>query len=138
MKYFSIEELSSSATATAKGIVNKPGLAEEANLIRLVANILDPLREAYGKPIRVNSGYRSKALNKAIGGATASQHLSGHAADISAGSRKENQQLFDLIQKLKLPFDQLIFEKGNVKEGPDWVHVSFDQSRNRRQILYLA
>lgn len=138
MKYFTIQELCKSDTATKRGIDNKPGLIEEANLINLVNYILDPLREAYGKPIRVNSGYRSAALNKAIGGAATSQHMSGQAADITAGSRKENQKLFDLIQKIKLPFDQLIFEKGSVKEGPDWVHVSFNPARDRRQILYLV
>ena len=138
MKYFTLKELINSATAKAKGIENKPGLMEEANLVNLVAYILDPLREAYGKPIRVNSGYRSEALNKAIGGAASSQHMKGQAADITAGNRKENQKLFDLIQKLKLPFDQLIFEKGSIKEGPDWVHVSFNSVSNRRQILYLV
>lgn len=138
MKYFTIQELCRTETATKRGIENKPGLIEEANLINLVNHILDPLREAYGKPINVNSGYRSPALNKAIGGAATSQHMSGQAADITAGSRKENQKLFNLIQSLKLPFDQLIFEKGNRKEGPDWVHVSLDQTRDRRQILYLV
>lgn len=138
MKYFTIQELSTSSTAKAKGIENKPGLIEEANLINLVTHILDPLREEYGKPINVNSGYRSPDLNKVLRGATGSQHMTGKAADITAGSRKENQKLFDLIQKLKLPFDQLIFEKGNVKEGPDWVHVSYAPERNRRQILYMV
>lgn len=138
MKYFTLKELTNSATATAKKINNTPSLIEEANLINLVTHILDPLREAYGKPIRVNSGYRSPALNAAIGGSKTSDHMNGKAADITGGSRKENQKLFDLIQKLKLPFDQLIFEKGNRKEGPDWVHVSWNPDRNRRQILYLV
>ena len=138
MKYFSIDELSASSTARQRNIPNVPSDLSVRNLILLVDNILDPLREAYGKPIRVNSGYRSPALNKAVGGASSSQHMTGQAADITAGSRNENQKLFDLIQKLKLPFDQLIFEKGSLKEGPDWVHVSFNESRNRRQILYLV
>ena len=138
MKYFSIDELCASSTARQRNIPNVPSDLSVRNLILLVDNILDPLREAYGKPIRVNSGYRSIALNKAVGGASSSQHMTGQAADITAGSRKENQKLFDLVQKLKLPFDQLIFEKGSLKEGPDWVHVSFNESRNRRQILYLV
>ena len=138
MKYFSIDELSASATANQRNIPNVPSDLTIKNLILLVENILDPLREAYGKPIRVNSGYRSIALNKAVGGASSSQHMTGQAADISAGSRKENQKLFDLVQKLKLPFDQLIFEKGSLKEGPDWVHVSFNELRNRRQIRYIV
>ena len=137
MKYFTIQELCKSDTATKRGIENKPGLIEEANLINLVNHILDPLREAYGKPIMVNSGYRSPALNKAVGGASSSQHMTGQAADITAGSRAKNYKLFNLIRDLDLPFDQLIFEKGNIKEGPDWVHVSFNPARDRRQILYL-
>lgn len=137
MKYFSIEELCDSATAKAKGIPNIPGLKEESNLVNLISNILDPLREEYGKPIYVNSGYRCAALNKAVGGAASSQHMAGQAADITTGSRKENQKLFDLIQKMNLPFDQLIFEKGDKKVGPDWVHVSFDMERSRKQILQL-
>ena len=137
MKYFTIQELCKSETATKRGIENKPGLMEQANMINLVEHILDPLREAYGKPIMVNSGYRSAALNKAIGGAISSQHMKGQAADITAGSRKENQKLFDLVVKLGLPYDQLIFEKGDKREGPDWVHVSCDPDRTRKQILYL-
>lgn len=138
MKYFTIKELTASATANAKKINNTPNATEEANLIQLAHNILDPLREAYGKPIRVNSGYRCAALNKAVGGSKTSDHMNGKAADITAGSRKENQKLFSLVQKLNLPFDQLIFEKGNRLEGPDWVHVSYNPERNRRQILYLV
>lgn len=138
MKYFTLKELSNSTTANARKIDNTPGLIEQANLINLVNHILDPLREVYGKPIRVNSGYRSPALNAAIGGSKTSDHMTGKAADITVGSRQENQKLFDLIQKLNLPFDQLIFEKGNIKEGPDWVHVSWNPERNRKQILYLA
>lgn len=138
MKYFSIEELTRSTTAQARKIDNTPPQEVVNNLTNLIDKILDPLREAYSSPIRVNSGYRSVALNKAVGGASSSQHLSGNAADISAGSRKENLKLFSLIQTLNLPFDQLIFEKGNVKEGPDWVHVSYNQNRSRRQIRYLV
>lgn len=138
MKYFSIEELTRSATAAARKIDNTPTDEVARNLTDLVENILDPLREAYGKPVQVNSGYRSPALNKALKGAATSQHMKGQAADITAGNRKENKILFDLIQNLGLPFDQLIFEKGTRKEGPDWVHVSYDPERNRRQILFLV
>lgn len=137
MKYFTIEELTHSATATAKKIDNTPGLQEEANLKALVEYILDPLREKYGKPIVVTSGYRCPELNVLLKGSKTSDHKNGKAADISGGSRNENKKLFDLIQELDLPFDQLIFEKGDRKEGPDWVHVSYNPDRNRRQILYL-
>jgi uncharacterized protein YcbK (DUF882 family) len=63
------------------------------------------LRERYGKPIKVNSGYRCPALNKAVNGSKSSQHMKGLAADITAGSLKENKILFELVQELKLPFD---------------------------------
>lgn len=97
----------------------------------LVKHILDPLRERYGKPIHVNSGYRSPALNKAVGGSKTSQHMTGLAADITAGSAVKNKILFSLVQELDLPFDQLIDEK-NFR----WIHVSFS-SKPRKQILHL-
>lgn len=131
MKYFTIKELIKSTTATAKKIDNTPTKEVEDNLTKLVDKILDPLREAYGKPIKVNSGYRCPRLNRAVGGSATSQHVLGQAADITGGSKSENKILFDLIKSLKLPFDQLIWENGGV-----WVHVSFGP-RNRRQVLSI-
>lgn len=131
MKYFTIKELIKSTTATAKKIDNTPTKEVEDNLTKLVDKILDPLREAYGKPIKVNSGYRCPKLNRAVGGSATSQHVLGQAADITGGSKSENKILFDLIKSLKLPFDQLIWENGGV-----WVHVSFGP-RNRRQVLSI-
>lgn len=130
-KYFTVKELSNSTTAKKRGINNIPDINIERNIEALINNVLDPLRIAYGKPIRVNSGYRSPALNKAVGGAATSQHLTGQAADITTGSIEGNKHLFDLAQKLKLPFDQLIDEKNYA-----WVHISYG-ARNRRQILHL-
>jgi hypothetical protein len=137
MKYFTIKELCNSATAKAKGIDNTPTSEVEANLTLLVDNVLDPLREAYGKPIRVSSGYRSPKLNSAVGGVKTSQHRLGQAADITVDNRVENMKLFNLVQSLKLPYCQLIFEKGDTKVGPDWVHVSYDKNNIKRQIVYL-
>ena len=94
--------------------------------------VLDPLREAYGKPIQVNSGFRCLALNKAVKGSATSDHMTGRAADITGGSPKENKRLFYLIQELGLPFDQLIDEKNF-----SWVHVSYRKEGNRKQILAL-
>lgn len=132
-KFFTIEELTKSDTAQKKGIQNIPTKNEEQNIIRLIENILDPLREAYGKPIIVTSGFRCKELNQAVGGAKSSQHLTGEAADIrtTSDTKEENKKLFDLIQELKLPFDQLIDEYNF-----NWVHVSFSD-RNRRQVLKI-
>lgn len=107
MKYFTIEELCQSTTADRKGIDNRCSNEIAANLTALVDNVLDPLRIWYGKPITVNSGYRCPALNKAVGGAATSQHMSGQAADIDTGDRQQNKLLFEYIRK-SLPFDQLI------------------------------
>lgn len=138
MKHFSIKELTRSDTAIRKGIDNTAPKEEQENLTRLVDKVLDPLREAWGGPITVTSGYRSAALNRAVGGSATSDHLKGCAADITVGSREQNKKLFMLIRKLGLPFDQLIHEKGSVKDGPDWVHVSYRRmGQNRKQILYL-
>lgn len=119
-RFFSMEELCKSDTAVRRGIGNVPPPAARQNLEALVDNVLDPLRAAYGKPITVNSGYRSPALNKAVGGAAGSQHVKGEAADITAGSRESNKRLFELVLELGLPFDQLIDEKDF-----SWVHVSY-------------
>ena len=133
MKFFTIKELTKSTTAQQKGIKNIPSKEQEQNLIALIENILDPLREAYGKPIIVTSGYRCQKLNSAVGGAKTSQHLTGEAADIRSveDTVSENKKLFDLIQKLNLPFDQLIDEY-----NLNWVHVSYSK-RNRRQVLKI-
>lgn len=135
MKYFTIEELTRSATATAKGINNTPTPEIKANLERLVQKVLDPLREIYGKPITVNSGYRCPELNKAVGGSKTSDHMNGFSVDITASSKKENAILFQII-KDNFDFDQLIWEKGN-SEYPDWVHVSYNPNRLRKQVLKM-
>lgn len=130
--YFSIEELCYSQKALVLGIGNKPSETVKQNLQELIDNVLDPLRRAYGKPITVNSGYRCTALNLAVGGVSNSQHLTGHAADITGGSKAENRKLWELIRQLNLPIDQCINESGFT-----WVHVSYDKTRNRRMFLTL-
>jgi hypothetical protein len=131
MKYFTIRELIKSTTAIERHIDNSPSKEVERSLTALVEKILDPLREAYGKPIIVTSGFRCDKLNKLVGGATSSQHRRGEAADIRTkeDTPAENKKLWDLIIKLKLPFDQMINESNF-----DWVHVSYG-ARNRRQKL---
>lgn len=136
MKYFTIDELCHSDTAQAKGIDNSPSAVVRGNLEALVSNVLDPLREAFGKPIIVNSGYRSNLLNKTLKGAKNSQHTRGEAADITAEDASENFELFEMI-RTTLPFDQLIWEKGT-RTYPAWIHVSFKrEGRNRKQILKI-
>lgn len=133
MKYFTIKELTKSDVAKRNKINNTPTIQEEANLVALVKNILDPLREAYGRPIIVTSGYRCERLNKLVKGSKTSQHRFGQAADIRTieDTVEENKKLFDLVQKLNLPYDQLIDEYNY-----DWVHVSYSP-RNRKQILHI-
>lgn len=131
-KYFTVNELCKSDTARLRGIDNTPNATQISNMEELIKNVLDPLREAYGKPINVNSGFRCLALNKAVGGAKNSEHMTGCAADIDVHSIQGNKQLFDLIQKLNLPFRQLIDESNF-----SWVHVSYNKNDIKRQVLKL-
>lgn len=129
-KYFTINELCHSDTAIAHKLDNSCKPEYQHNLEALITNVLDPLREAYGKPIKVNSGYRCMSLNKILGGVHNSEHLKGMAADITGGSKEENKKLFDLIQQLNLPFRQLIDEKNF-----SWVHVSYNPTDIKRQVI---
>lgn len=133
MKYFSIDELSASTEARKMGIDNTPTWEAEIKLHYLVVCLLDPLRERYGYPIHVSSGYRCPRLNKAVGGAPTSQHIKGEAADIYVTNRRDKAMLFSMIYYL-LPFDQLIWEKGD-DEAPAWIHVSYREGDNRRECL---
>lgn len=131
MKHFTLEELTRSVVATARGIPNVPGENEREALEVLVLALLDPLRELWGKPIYVNSGYRSPALNKAVGGVANSQHMKGQAADITTGKAESNRKLFALIRDGGFDFDQLIDEADGT-----WIHASYvSPSENRRQVL---
>lgn len=131
MKYFTIEELTRSATATTRGIDNTPTPEIKANLERLVDKVLDGLREIYGKPITVNSGYRCPELNKAVGGSKTSDHMNGFAADLTGGSKQENEKIFNIIRD-NFAWTQLINERDF-----SWVHVSYDINNLKNQILYL-
>lgn len=134
MKYFTLKELTRSVTAKNKGIDNTPGEVEKNNLIALVENVLDPLREAWGQPIIITSGYRCPALNRAVGGAAASQHVKGEAADIRTVSDtvEDNKALYELIKILNLPIDQCINEYGY-----DWIHVSYSP-KNRKKFFSIG
>lgn len=129
MKYFTIEELCASDTARAKGIDNTPTEEVKRNLTELIDNVLDPLREWYGKPIPVNSGYRCPELNKAVGGVPTSFHQSGKGVDIDVRSDAENKKLFDYI-KDNLPFTELGWEHGGA-----WVHVGYDKNHIDKEIF---
>ena len=134
-KNFSMEELVASDTARMKGIDNTPDKEVEARLIQLAQQVLQPLRNSYGKPIKISGGYRCKALNKAIGGVSTSQHLKGEAVDINNG-QSENKKLFLLASKMikegVITVGQLIDEKGY-----KWLHISLPDNKHRNQILHL-
>lgn len=136
MKYFTYNELTNSSTAKRLGIDNTPTATEKANLKNVVENILDPLREKWGAPIIVTSGFRCKELNKKVGGSATSQHCLGQAVDIRTVSDEpvENYKLLHLLIDMRLPYDQLISEYVDEKGHPDWIHVSYS-SRHRRQKL---
>lgn len=121
-------ELTKSETAKRLGIDNTPGAQAEKNLTTLVGELLDPVRELWGKPLRVTSGYRCADLNRAVGGAKTSHHLRGMAADITTGNNVENRRLFGLITGSGLPFTQLIGERGF-----QWLHISLDPANIKRQ-----
>ena len=135
--HFSIEEMYASDTAKRLGIDNKPSTQKMINLVYLCAFVLEPLRVAMGKPIKISSGYRCERLNKAVGGVYNSQHLKGQAADLCIdGDIQKGRKWFEYIRK-HLPFDQLIWEK-NPKTGSCWVHVSFvypDFGKNRKKVI---
>ena len=127
-KNFTLAEL----TRTSTGISNQPNKQEVTALIKLCGKVLQPARDLYGAAIYVNSGYRSYAVNRAVGGARNSQHMRGEAADITVHSKERNKVLFELIRD-NFSFDQLINERDF-----SWVHVSYkSEEENRKQILHL-
>ena len=127
MKYFTINEL----TRTSTGLDNTPSKDVQANLEYLVNNVLDEVREIYGKPIKVNSGYRSKLVNKKVGGASNSQHTKGEAVDITGGNKAENKMIYEIIKNLG-KYDQLINEYDY-----SWIHISYKNGNNRHQELSI-
>ena len=135
MKHFTISELLYSAKHW-KRIWNKTTPEVEQNLTALVSAVLDPLREKWGKPITVTSGYRCAELNRAVGGVATSQHLKGEAADICAENPRETARLGRLLVKSGT-FDQVIFEQSNAEVTEcGWIHVSWKRvGENRHQVL---
>ena len=134
----SLAEVTRSETAKRRGISNMPTPEHIENFKKLAINIFQPIREHFGKPILISSGYRSAELNKAIGGSSSSsQHCSGEAIDIDMdGTDITNKQIFDYI-KDNLTFDQMIWEFGT-DANPDWVHVSFAANRSQRKQILVA
>lgn len=127
MKYFSIDEMVRSAVAVANGIDNSPSDDISANLTLFIETVLDPIREGWGGPISVSSGYRCPELNKAVGGAKNSGHQYGFCADLQvSGGIKRVRELYDFIYQFlirnHMKFDELLYEKSG---GVTWIHFAW-------------
>jgi zinc D-Ala-D-Ala carboxypeptidase len=136
-KHLSLAEVTRSETAKRRGISNQPTAEHLENFKLLAEKVFEPIRLHFGVPIHISSGYRSAALNKAVGGSKTSQHCSGEAIDIDMDGSANgitNKMIFDFI-KDNLQFDQIIWEFGT-DSNPDWVHVSYESSgKQRKQVL---
>ncbi len=130
-KNFVLSEITRSNTAKRLGIDNEPTKKDLENLQRIVTNLLQPLRNHLG-PIRISSGYRSKELNRAIGGSNKSQHSKGEAVDIQFWKEGQmcNKEVYDWIIDNAVEFDQMINEFDFA-----WIHISLKKSKNRREVL---
>ena len=131
-KNFQLNEFTKSVSGIRNGIDNSPNAEHIRNIQLLVKFVLQPLREALGRPIRITSGYRSEALNKVIKGSKRSQHCRGQAADIQfrVDGVMKNKEIWDKVIELGLPFDQMINEFDY-----SWIHISYNHEHNRKSLL---
>lgn len=136
-----------SQTAQRMKIDNSVPEKYKGNMEKLCKEVLQPIREAWGKPIVVSSGYRCPKLNKAVGGAANSQHAFGSASDIhtTENTLTENKKLWDLIIKLatdgKIKCRQIIWEYGKKGVGPKWCHVAVNDSEHgvqNNKVIYVG
>ena len=119
------------ATATSKKLPNIPS-DKELEAMKLVALLcFEPMRKWYGKPLKVNSFFRSKEVNKAVGGASTSQHLFGEAIDLTTGNKEDNKKLFEWAKK-NLTYDQILDEYDYSS-----IHISYRSGKNRMQVLHI-
>lgn len=132
-----LSEAITSQTAIRKKIDNTPSAEVIENLKHVAVNVFQKVRDHFGKPIRLSSGYRSPLLNKEVGGSKSSQHVTGQALDIQGTNGVTNAQIFQYI-KDNLLFDQLINEFPDKTGEPAWVHVSLRKSNNRKQVLTIG
>jgi len=133
-RHFELEEFITSKTAKKKGINNIPTFEVVEHLDELVGKVLDPLRAAYGMPIRVSSGYRCPALNKAVGGVSNSAHQLGYAADLTVGGsfNKFRDFVVDWFKKTGTLFDQLLLEQ-NKTTGEKWIHIGLKNNLGQQR-----
>lgn len=138
-EHFTLEELIVSPTAKRLGLPNTPSPEHIANMKYVCEKILEPVRAHFGKPVQINSSYRSPAVNKAVGGSATSQHSNGEAVDFEIPGIP-NKQLADWVAD-NLEFDQVILEFYNAKDGANsgWVHASIKRNgQNRKQRLIAS
>ena len=131
-KHISIEEATLSPTGLRLGIDNTPNEDVLVNMKLVAERCFEPIRNWYGRPIKVNSFYRCDALNKAVKGSATSQHVQGKAMDISTGTKAGNKLIYEWA-KNNLIFDQLINEYDY-----SWVHISYNKNNNRNQTLIIT
>ena len=130
--HFMLSEFTRSKTADEKKIDNIPSVEQIKNITALCKIVLERVRKHFNKPVYITSGYRSKELNKAIGGSRYSQHMKGEAADFVVKDIL-TPKVFDFLIKSTISFDQCIFEK---KGKSEWIHIS--HKRNRKEKLKAA
>jgi hypothetical protein len=136
-KHISDKEGVYSITAMRRGLDNTPNQFELSNMKEIAEQVFEPLREWVGGSIRINSFYRGKALNKAIGGSTTSQHCKGQAMDIDdVYGHKTNAEMYEWVKE-NLNFDQMIWEFGDDK-NPNWIHISYVNEIDNRNICLKA
>lgn len=135
-KHFKLEEFTRSATAEKFNIDNTPNDYVIYNLDKLVVNVLDPLREAFGSPIKITSGYRSYLVNKMVGGVKNSQHMSGKASDIVPIGKSFDEFVKFVEEWIKdKNFNQCIIESSGKSK---WIHISYDEGNNRKKIFSIT
>lgn len=130
MLNFKISELIHSDTAIKNNINNMPDINSLDNMLDLIFYCLQPIRNLIKKPMIIPSGFRCKKVNELVGGKANSQHLKGQAVDFQIKGMTP-REIIEIIKKSNIEFDQLINEYNL------WVHVSFNKTKNRRQVLVL-
>ena len=132
-KHFTLEEMEKSQTATRRNIKNKAGSGEIKNLGDLCYEVLEPVRAKFDKPVTITSGYRSPELSEAIGSKATSQHCSGEAVDFEIAGVSNLQVALWLTNNCS--FDQCILEFYTGEANSGWIHVSYKDGSNRKQVL---
>lgn len=128
--HVTVKEFTESPTATNRGINQTMDNTTYQKAVDLCVNVFEPIRAHLGRPIKINSGYRSPALNRAVGGAKTSQHVKGEAMDLNI---KDKETFYWIVDNID--FDQCILEHPDANGNPSWIHISYRKGANRKQVL---